>query len=116
VRSRIGVREGELDEDPSPTAELLRQLAVVEALWNAEYTAAQGRLLLRAPRGGAAEMGGGHRGRGRFKEGRPRSRRACPRRKAGVLSGDAVRTLREVAEGTDRRARAISETEQGWRG
>ena len=40
MRSRIGVREGELDEDPSPTAELLRQLAVVEALWNAEYMAA----------------------------------------------------------------------------
>jgi hypothetical protein len=40
MHSRTGVREGELDEDPSPTAELLCQLAVVEALWNAEYTAA----------------------------------------------------------------------------
>ena len=42
MRSGTSVREGELGEDPGPTAELLRQLAVVEALWNAEYTAAQG--------------------------------------------------------------------------
>ena len=40
MHSRTGVREGELDEDPSPTVELLCQLAVVEALWNAEYTVA----------------------------------------------------------------------------
>ena len=50
VRSGAGVGEGELGEDPGPTAELLHQVAVVEALWNAEYTAAQGRLPLRAPR------------------------------------------------------------------
>jgi len=52
MRSGTGVGEGELGEDPDPTAELLRQLVVVEALWNAEYTAAQGRLSLRAPRCG----------------------------------------------------------------
>ena len=40
MRSGTGVGEGELSEDPGPTAELLRQLAVVEALWNAEYMAA----------------------------------------------------------------------------
>ena len=40
MRSGAEVGEGELGEDPGPTAELLRQLAVVEALWNAEYMAA----------------------------------------------------------------------------
>ena len=42
VRSRAGIGEGELGEDFGPTAERQRCLVVVEVLWNAEYTAAQG--------------------------------------------------------------------------
>ena len=42
VRSGAGIGEGELGEDFGPTAERQRCLVVVEVLWNAEYTAAQG--------------------------------------------------------------------------
>jgi len=42
VCSGAGIGERELGEDFGPTAERRRCLAVVEVLWNTEYTAAQG--------------------------------------------------------------------------
>ena len=42
MRSGARIGEEELGEDFGPTAERQRCLVVVEVLWNAEYTAAQG--------------------------------------------------------------------------
>ena len=114
VRSEAGVGEGEHGEDPGPTAELLRQLAAAEALWSAEYTAAQGRLPLRARvRGGCRGGREGARGpRGPIK-GRAGilGRRAQGKSRRGSRPGIPLRErgIREEEDRADRWAWERSE-------